>query len=130
MTKFDETKVNRDDTGKFGEKLGSAPELDLTANDDVTCILTGAPGENEDDCTTHEHEKAPLFVHEVPHPVPAFNPGPTPVVGTHIYVDEGDSVGQSEYSGRVEEVDGTRVRMDGQWTDLADVVFWSETSQN
>lgn len=21
-----------------------------------TCILTGAPGEDEDDCTTHEHE--------------------------------------------------------------------------
>lgn len=22
-----------------------------------TCILTGAPGEDPDDCTTHEHEK-------------------------------------------------------------------------
>lgn len=25
-----------------------------------TCILTGAPGENPDDCTTHEHESKPV----------------------------------------------------------------------
>lgn len=24
--------------------------------DTPTCILTGEPGENEDDCTTHDHE--------------------------------------------------------------------------
>ena len=29
-----------------------------------TCILTGAPGEDADDCTTHEHEGEPLVCSE------------------------------------------------------------------
>ena len=30
------------------------PGMDL---EDVTCLITGADGENPDDCTTHEHEQ-------------------------------------------------------------------------
>ncbi|GEM_PF-6413801 len=41
------------------EKQGSDPGFLLTDGDEEppTCILTGAPGEDPDDCTTHGHEE-------------------------------------------------------------------------
>ncbi len=38
------------DPDKFSEPEDAEP-------DPQTCILTGAPGENPDDCTTHDHEE-------------------------------------------------------------------------
>jgi hypothetical protein len=41
------------------ESLGGEKELVPVCGDNdarPTCILTGALGENSDDCTTHEHE--------------------------------------------------------------------------
>ena len=40
--------------------------LTITEVHPRTCILTGAPGENADDCTTHEHEGEPVTVDITP----------------------------------------------------------------
>lgn len=56
---FSETDHPRSTDGTFTNKVGSAPELSLDGSDEHeqgACILTGAPGENDDDCTTHGHE--------------------------------------------------------------------------
>lgn len=56
---FSETDHPRANDGTFSNKVGSAPELSLDGayeHEQGACILTGAPGENDDDCTTHDHE--------------------------------------------------------------------------
>lgn len=56
---FSETDHPRANDGTFSNKVGSAPELHLDGayeHEQGACILTGAPGENDDDCTTHDHE--------------------------------------------------------------------------
>lgn len=66
-----------------------------------TCILTGAPGEHEDDCTTHDHETQTYLVEwsidlDAESPVDAArqargiqqDPGSVATV-FHIYGDDG-----------------------------------------
>ena len=38
------------------DELACSPQATLCRDCDRTCILTGAEGENDDDCTTHDHE--------------------------------------------------------------------------
>ena len=40
--------------------------LTITEVHPRTCILTGAPGEHADDCTTHEHEGEPVTIDITP----------------------------------------------------------------
>lgn len=56
---FDSAQHPRATDGTFTNKLGSAPELSLDGSyyhEQGACILTDAPGEDADDCTTHGHE--------------------------------------------------------------------------
>jgi hypothetical protein len=40
----------------YADRRREAEQQSEVDGDDITCIITGAEGENPDDCTTHDHE--------------------------------------------------------------------------